>query len=126
MTNKQTFPVHLDVEFSDEDIELHIFGSGFASYGSWWSGFKDIPGGWYVSVIDPDTGRGEQAKTITYDHIRRTMSNILAMDYAPHANPIAAKRAIVDGIVSNSDWDFDAIAADQIMQCAFFGEVICG
>lgn len=123
--SKQTFPIRLDVEFTDEDIDLHIMGSGLWQY-NWWVDYQPIVDGWRISVVDPDTGRGQQHKNVTCDDIRRVMGNMLADAY-PHPDHYSlAKQQILDGIMRSGDFDFDADGADQIMQIAVFGEVIYG
>lgn len=123
MTNKQTFPVRLDVEFSDEDITENILWSGCFRY-HWWVDYQEIPGGIRISYCDPDDDTVPQEhKNVLFDDIRRVMGNICADAY-PNADRYAfAKRIIMDGI-RTGDFDIDDYSGDEIMQIATFGEVM--
>ena len=122
---KQTFPVRLDVEFSDFDIDENIIYSGLWQY-NWWVDYQPTIDGWRITTVDPDTGRDQRCKNVSRDDIRRVMGNILADAY-PHPDYYSlAKQQILDGIMRSGDFDFDADGADQIMQIAVFGEVIYG
>ena len=120
----QTFPVRIDVEFTDEDIEVHIIGSGLWQY-HWWVDYQPIVDGFRITFVDPDTGRDERHKNVYYNDIRRVMGNMLADAYRNPEYYYLAKKQIMDGI-RIGDWDFDAEGADEIMQIAVFGEVIYG
>lgn len=120
----QTFPVRLDVEFSDEEITENILWSGCFQY-TWWVDYQEIPGGIRISYCDPDDDTVPQEhKNVLFNDIRRVMGNICADAY-PNAKFYAyAKRAIMDGI-RTGDWDFDSDSSDEIMQIAVFGWVYC-
>lgn len=120
-TKTQTFQVRLDVEFSDEDIDLNIMGSGFPIY-EWWYSIEDDPDGYVIAAEHPDED-GIFSKTITYDDIRRVMGNMLADAYPKPQYYYLAKKQIMDSI-RTGDWDLDAEAADEIMQVAFYGSVM--
>lgn len=125
MTNKQTFPVRIDVEFTDDDIDMHILGSGCFRW-SWWRKVSVMSSQGFVGIVaDNPFGNGNIEKTITYDDIRRVMGNMLADAYPCPDYYRLAKQQIMDGI-RTGDFDFDADGADQIMQCATFGEVVFG
>lgn len=123
MTTTQTFPVHLDVEFSDEDITENILWSGCFQY-SWWTDYQEIPGGIRISYCDPDDDTVPQEhKNVLFSDIRRVMANICADAYPNTGRYSLAKKQIMDGI-RTGDWDFDADGSDEIMQIAMYGEVV--
>ena len=126
MTETQTFPVRLDVEFSDDDIDLHIMGSGCFMWGWWYSvDTAPVSPGFLIKVMDPNHDDEVLSKVITYRSIRRVLSNICADAYPNAEFYSSAKRTIMEGI-RTGDWDFDSDAADQIMQIAMFGKVVFG
>ena len=120
----QTVTAKVEFSFTDEDIDMHIFGSGLEQYGWWWR-FQNTDNGYVVKAEDPnfpDEGVKTISKTITNDDIRRVMGEILE---GKHQCAGAAKWQIQNGI-GTGDFDIDADGADLIMQIATYGKVIYG
>lgn len=119
----QTFPVRLDVEFTNDDIDLNIMGSGCFTW-EWYYNVTVMSSQGFVGIMAANPKEeGSIEKTITYDHIRRVMGNMLADAYPKPDYYAYAKRIIMEGI-RTGDWDFDSDSADQVMQVAMFGEVV--
>lgn len=120
----QTVTAKVEFSFTDEDIDLHIFGSGLGQYDWWWR-FQNADNGYVVKAEDPhypDEGVKTISKTVTNDDIRRVMGEILE---GKHQCAGAAKWQIQNGI-GTGDFDIDADGADLIMQIATYGKVIYG
>lgn len=108
--------VNIEIPFTDEDIDLHIMGSGFTMY-EWWHNIVSRPtphNGYLISAINPDNEDAVIQKYVPFDRIRKSVGAIMRQ------YPDACIEYLGD------DWDIDANGADLIMQHAMFGEVIYG
>jgi hypothetical protein len=120
----QTVTAKIEFPFTDDDIDLHIFGSGFEYYGWWWQ-FKTVDNGYVVTAEDPnypDDGVKTISKTVSNDDIRRVMGEILERKHQYTGN---ARWQIQNGIGAG-DFEIDADGADLIMQVAMYGKVVFG
>ena len=126
---KQTFPVRLDVEFTDEMIIDHISGGGAFGWEWWYSVNRDDKG--YTIEAENPNGDEVVTKFVSFDGVREAMAQILAGFFVTHTRmgtpigPASAYQQIMDG-VRTGDFDIDSDGADQIMQIAVFGRVIYG
>lgn len=116
MTTKQTVTATIEFAFTDEDIETHIFGSGFQTW-EWWHNFESFDWGYRIHAENP-VNDNDFSRDCSYDDIRRTVGEILS---GKHDFTIA-RAQLANGNVDEMDLDSDG--ADQIMQIAVFGEVV--
>ena len=116
--NEQTVTATITFPFSDEDIDLHIMGSGFNMW-EWWQALNNQPSEGFIGVAaeNPYDG-GVVTKRVLYDDIRRVIGEILS---GQHDFTIAREQ-LANGNLDEIDLDADG--ADQIMQIAVFGKVV--
>jgi hypothetical protein len=115
----------------------HFIGSGALEY-SWWEvgashgiAQLDSPDDWYVDLIEvEDADNEEYGVTVRVDHkeVLKAVNKLArtAKDNRPeHMNPDVL-RECSKFIKDPDDADFDADAADQVLQYIAFGKVIYG
>ena len=116
MTTSQTVTATIEFPFTDEDIEMHIFGSGFQTW-DWWHEFERFAWGYRIHAENP-MNDSDFSCDCTYDDIRRTVGEIISGKH----NVFLPRHQLANGNVDEMDLDSDG--ADQIMQIAVFGEVV--
>jgi hypothetical protein len=118
MTTSQTVTATIEFPFTNEDIELHIFGSGFMSW-DWWHEFERSDWGYRIHAENP-VNDNDFSRDCSYDDIRRTVGDILS----GRVQCSLARQQLAFGNVD--EMDLDADGADQLMQIVVFGEVVFG
>jgi hypothetical protein len=118
MTTSQTVTATIEFPFTDEDIEMHIFGSGFGTW-DWWQEFYNEEDGYTIEAENPNAD-GFIRRFVSYDKIRSVVGDILS----GRVQCSLARQQLAYGNVQ--EMDLDADGADQIMQIVVFGEVVFG
>ena len=115
MTGTVTIPLTITVPANE--LADAVLGSGWDTF-SWWLAAKYHGDNVDVVVVDPDTDKVRESKTITPDHLAQALTVAIEKGYtdACTGRPITVTR----------DLDFDACVGDVIMQIAVLGEVVYG
>lgn len=103
-----------------------IFGSGFDSFGSWWSAGdwddEDPSAPVMLEVTDPDDPMGMPIQFhLTFDDVLNAFIKFWE-EWAPLKRAYPTLTLSSDGL----DLDIDAVYADVVLQQACFNEVIYG
>lgn len=117
MTTSQTVTATIEFPFTNEDIEMHIFGSGFQTW-AWWHRFERFDWGYRIHAENP-VNDNDFSRDCSYDDIRRTVGEIIS---GKHGSMPLVREQLANGNVD--EMDLDADGADQIMQIATYGEVV--
>ncbi|MFE9456002.1 hypothetical protein [Streptomyces californicus] len=116
-----------------QETYIHIFGSGFDTW-SWWGGIapqwdqrEDAPDFWNVAVPVEDPYKdGWLQMVVTHNILLGAMRRIADGRVSKYVSQYTYEECVAFLKDGPDHADFDAGAADQVMQVATLGEVVYG